>query len=84
MRLGRIKLLQMGGMTLTLIVCGCAERMATGGTDVEKPGIPVVGRGEGDILSCLAFEPISWSNQDSDETIRLVKRHNRVWTAYCR
>ena len=32
----------------------------------------------------VAFEPIRWSNQDTDEMIRQVNEHNAEWAAICR
>lgn len=33
---------------------------------------------------CAAFGPISWSVEDTDDTIREVKAHNAAWGAVCR
>jgi len=32
---------------------------------------------------CLAFLPIQWSANDTDQTIIEVKKHNAVWTSLC-
>jgi hypothetical protein len=34
--------------------------------------------------ACLSFEPITWSQKDTDETVRQVKAHNAVWKALCK
>jgi len=51
-----------------LILAGCATTTASVGTDA---------------VACSAFEPIRWSNQDTDDTIRQVKEHNAAWGALC-
>lgn len=33
--------------------------------------------------SCQAFEPIRWSRQDTEETIRRAKEHNAAWEQLC-
>lgn len=35
-------------------------------------------------VMCEAFQPITWSGKDTDDTIRGVKEHNAVWTALCK
>lgn len=30
-----------------------------------------------------ALKPITWSDEDTDETIAQVKEHNAVWKALC-
>jgi hypothetical protein len=52
-----------------LILAGCATTTASVGTDA---------------IACSAFEPIRWSNKDTDDTIRQVKEHNAAWKAICR
>jgi hypothetical protein len=32
---------------------------------------------------CAAFKPITWSVNDTDQTIAQVKRHNRVYQSFC-
>lgn len=32
---------------------------------------------------CLRWEPIAWSVNDTDETIRQVKAHNAVYQSIC-
>ena len=34
-------------------------------------------------VACQASEPILWSKEDTDETIRQVKEHNARWTSIC-
>lgn len=34
-------------------------------------------------VACQAFEPITWSTRDTDETIRGVKAHNAVYQELC-
>lgn len=52
---------------LTLCLVGCATTTGSVATDV----------------SCEAFEPILWSEKDTDETIRQIREHNAVWVALC-
>lgn len=51
-----------------LILAGCATTTASVGTDA---------------IACSAFEPIRWSNKDTDDTIRQVKEHNAAWAEIC-
>jgi hypothetical protein len=51
-----------------LILASCATTTASVGTDA---------------VACSAFEPIRWSKNDTDETIRQVKEHNAAWAAIC-
>ena len=34
-------------------------------------------------VACEAFRPISWSVNDTDQTIREAKAHNAVYTRLC-
>jgi len=51
-----------------LILTGCATTTASVGTDA---------------VACSAFEPIRWSNKDTEDTIRQAKEHNAAWVAVC-
>jgi hypothetical protein len=51
-----------------LILAACATTTASVGTDA---------------IACSAFEPIRWSERDTEETIRRVKGHNAAWAALC-
>ncbi len=55
---------------LTPLLIGCARMTASAGID---PG-----------AACRSFEPIGWSQNDSDATIRAVKEHNAAWRGVCR
>lgn len=55
-------------LMLPLILAGCATTTASVGTDA---------------VACSAFEPIRWSERDTEETIRQVKEHNAAWKALC-
>ena len=33
--------------------------------------------------SCQSFEPITWSQSDTSQTITEVKAHNAAWDALC-
>jgi hypothetical protein len=55
-------------LTLLPILPGCAMTTASVGTDA---------------VACSAFEPIRWSNKDTDGTIRQIKAHNAAWRAIC-
>jgi len=55
-------------LTLLPILTGCATTTASVGTDA---------------VACSAFEPIRWSERDTEETIRQVKEHSAVWKAIC-
>lgn len=37
----------------------------------------------GDRVACSAFEPITWEDADTDETIAGVKAHNAVYKELC-
>jgi hypothetical protein len=50
------------------ILPGCATTTASVGTDA---------------VACSAFEPIRWSERDTEVTIRQVKEHNAAWAAMC-
>jgi hypothetical protein len=54
-------------LALTLSLGACATTTGSVATDV----------------SCEAFEPILWSQEDTDETIRQIREHNAVWVALC-
>lgn len=32
---------------------------------------------------CHAFQPITWSKSDTDQTIQQISAHNSVWDALC-
>ena len=32
---------------------------------------------------CIAYMPISWSQDDTVETVAQIKQHNTVWVALC-
>jgi hypothetical protein len=55
-------------LLLLLILAGRATTTASVGTDA---------------VACSAFEPIRWSEKDTDGTIRQVKEHNAAWSAAC-
>ena len=38
---------------------------------------------EADDWHCIAYLPITWSNQDTSETVHQIKQHNAVWSALC-
>lgn len=39
--------------------------------------------GETERALCSSFRPITWSTQDTDQTIREVKAHNAVGVSVC-
>lgn len=51
----------------TLILANCGTTMGSAGTET----------------ACEAFEPVRWSQADTDETIAQVKGHNAAWQAVC-
>jgi hypothetical protein len=55
-------------LPLLPILPGCAATTASVGTDA---------------VAGSAFEPIRWSNRDTEETIRQVKEHNAAWIPIC-
>jgi hypothetical protein len=55
-------------LTPLLTLPGCATTTASVGTDA---------------VACSAFEPIRWSKEDTDDTIRQAKAHNAAWKAVC-
>jgi hypothetical protein len=34
-------------------------------------------------VACQAFQPITWSKQDTDDTLRQIKAHNAVYLTLC-
>lgn len=63
-------------LAVTLIgpmTASCA--LMTGSVETSAP--PPVAR------FCETYEPILWSTQDTDDTIRQVKRENAKWKAIC-
>lgn len=32
---------------------------------------------------CESFKPITWSPNDTDETLKQIKAHNAVWKSLC-
>jgi hypothetical protein len=54
--------------TPLLILAGCVTTTASVGTDA---------------IASSAFEPIRWSNKDTDDTIRRAKEHNAAWAVIC-
>ena len=55
-------------LTPLLILPGCVTTTGSAGNDA---------------VACAAFEPIRWSANDTDETIRQAKEHNAAWRAVC-
>jgi hypothetical protein len=53
-------------LTLLRILTGCATTTASVGTDA---------------VACSAFEPIRWSERDTEGTIRQVKEHKAALAA---
>lgn len=68
---GLRKLLLLGLMSLGLM--SCAMTTGTGGTDPEAVRPTAV---------CLVWQPISWSANDTDQTIREAKANNRARRAW--
>lgn len=65
------RVLALGSVMLTL--SACATLMGSGATDPE-PGADTY---------CRIAKPITWSAQDTDQTIREVKAHNAAGVALC-
>ena len=59
--------LVLGLIAITPILSGCVTTTVSAGTDVF----------------CASAQPISWSINDTDQTIREVKAHNAVGIALC-
>lgn len=36
------------------------------------------------LVACRSFEPVTWSEDDSPQTIREIKEHNAAWKAVCK
>lgn len=53
---------------ISLLLTGCVSTTGSGGTKTV----------------CLATKPITWSKQDTDQTIKEVKAHNAAWKAVCK
>jgi len=49
------------------LLTGCTAKQNTGVTD----------------LACIAFQPIDWSQKDTNDTVRQIREHNVVWETLC-
>ena len=61
-------------LIVATVATSCATMTATGATDTTATSKAL----------CRAFVPGTWSSRDTDDTIRAVKKHNRVWKELCR
>lgn len=72
--MNRISRLWTGRTLPALILCaslpmaGCTKTMGSAGIEA----------------ACAAWQPVTWSKSDSEQTIREVKANNAAWAAYCR
>ncbi len=60
---------------LTLTAMGCQTTMDLRGTEAALP--------DQTPAFCALFDPIRWSEGDTDNTERQVKVHNAIWKANC-
>ena len=58
-------------LVATLGPASCTTTTGSGGTD------------EAQRVACGVFQPIAWSRNDTDETIRAVKAHNAAGKSLC-
>lgn len=63
------RMLALMPIALTLILSGCVTTTDTAAR-VKA--------------ACAAWQPVTWSASDSDQTIREAKANNAAWKAYCR
>jgi hypothetical protein len=64
-------------LMLICILNGCTTTTGSSATDTP------VGLADAGSLACGAFQPITWSTRDTDQTIRQVKAHNASFVAVC-
>ncbi len=62
-------------LLLTLTVMGCQTTMDLRGTEAALP--------DQKPAFCALFDPIRWSEDDTDETERQVKIYNAIWKDNC-
>lgn len=73
-------------LSLTLILSGCATLTNFSGLPKAAPReIPQqTATIDPNKVACGSFEPILWSPQDTDQTIKQIKTHNAAWVTLCR
>lgn len=78
----RIKMMAINakGRSKSSIVAILALFLATGGC---SPSIPTLAILEKERVSCSSLEPISWSDMDTEYTVKGVKEYNAVYTNVC-
>lgn len=62
-------------MLATLTACATTTPFAV--TDEERAGDLAV------IVACTSFKPITYSRDDTVETVRQAREHNARWTSIC-
>ncbi len=75
------------GLTSLLMLTACTTPMAIGGIDPTKQTASLSALTDVDVepqaISCLLFDPILWSVDDTAPTILQIKQHNRKLSLYC-
>ncbi len=76
-------------LTVLMALClnGCTIQTASKGIDAKATSSLDSKQDETptgvSMAACLLFDPISWSEKDTDQTIAEVKEHNRKIVRYC-
>ncbi len=75
-------------LSFALTLTACSGMMVSSGIQTRSELLPIssIPIEETDRLPsvvCSAFEPLSWSAQDTRQTIINIKRHNRKWLRVC-
>ncbi len=61
------------GLVLMLTLPNCAGMM-----DLNDPLTDLPSQ-----MTCGIFQPVTWSERDTDTTILQIKQHNAAWRAVC-
>ncbi len=71
-------------MSSAVILVGCEMMMETAAINPPRDIVPEnFWREQAKQMACESFEKISWSVNDTDQTIIEVKEHDRVYECMC-
>lgn len=66
-------------MSLPLILGGCASLTSFAESLMAKPGETI----DVNAVACGSFGPITWADEDTDDTLAQIREHNAAWEALC-
>lgn len=66
-------------MSLPLILGGCASLTSFAEALTAKPAETV----DVNAVACASFTPITWADEDTDDTLAQIRAHNAAWRALC-